>query len=92
MSKLNAFLRKQREDDEGQGRVTTMVNYVAERHGVTRRTEGMRTRKSKSGHAAQFPNPKMHKAFPPREVLISKGESFNFLLLQSVSGTAKYKT
>ena len=40
---------------------------------------------------AQLPNPKMHKAFPRREVLISKGESLDFLYLQSVSGRAKNK-
>jgi len=34
----------------------------------------------------------MHKAFPPLEVLISKGESFNFLCLQSVSGRGELKT
>ena len=32
------------------------------------------------GQAAPFPNPKMHKAFPPSEVLISKEESFKFSL------------
>jgi len=31
----------------------------------------------------------MHKAFPIREVLISKGEVSNFLLPQSVSGSTK---
>jgi len=40
---------------------------------------------------AQLPNPKMHKAFPRREFLISKGESLDFLYLQSVSGRAKTK-
>ena len=40
---------------------------------------------------AQLPNPKMHKAFPRREVLISKGESLDFLYLQSVSERAKNK-
>ena len=39
----------------------------------------------------QLTNPKMHKAFPRREVLISKGESLDFLYLQSVSGRAKNK-
>ena len=30
------------------------------------------------GQAAPFPNLKIHKAFPPNEVLNSKEESFNF--------------
>ena len=33
----------------------------------------------RAGQLEAFPNPKMHKAFPPSEVLISKGESFIFL-------------
>jgi len=72
--------------------ITTMVNYMGaagiETEGGKRTLHQLITRLLR-----RYPkdNPKMHKAFPRQEVLISKGERFtNFLLPQSVSGSTKF--